>query len=170
MSIRNGSGLEGKIGLAFVVFYHGLEIEHAKFKLEKYNSVYQAELIAIQKTLEWLIINLNESHIITIHSDCMSVLQALSDPEQQNLNIQTIKKLVIQLEVRHQLNFYWVKAHIGCLGNERADVLAKEATMSNGIETVDVQASRRRCINIMKCDIVDKWRTNGKTLLKIICS
>ncbi|XP_035233945.1 uncharacterized protein LOC118205775 [Stegodyphus dumicola] len=57
----DGSGLEGKIGLAFVVFYRGLEIKHAKFKLEKYNSVYQAELIAIQKALEWLVRNLNES-------------------------------------------------------------------------------------------------------------
>ena len=128
----DGSKMDSGTGLAFVIFINGVEFHHYQLRLNNDCSIFQAELIAIQKCLTYLINNrIGPSNIF---SDSLSSLMAILNRESDSPIVNDIQQLLIQLE-----NFNipavisWVKGHSGVHGNERADELAKLAIDSNTI-------------------------------------
>ncbi|GBN22714.1 hypothetical protein AVEN_68050-1 [Araneus ventricosus] len=73
----------------------------------------------------------NSTLPIQIFTDSMSVLKSLESVNDRFQLIRDIKTISQNLNC----SFYWVKAHVGTYGNERADFLAKEATCK---EVIDV--------------------------------
>ncbi|GIY37474.1 RNA-directed DNA polymerase from mobile element jockey [Caerostris darwini] len=73
----DGSKMNGKVGGAFVVFNHHLEVHHDCFRLSDNATVYSAELLAIKKAIEYTI--LNDLPVVTIISDSRSVLMAVEN-------------------------------------------------------------------------------------------
>ncbi|CAK1581407.1 unnamed protein product [Parnassius mnemosyne] len=127
----DGSKLEDKVGGAVSVWREGKEILKSTFRLESYCSVYQAELTAILKALD-MMCKISKLKKAIILSDSRSALECLTDSTSlQPLAVEIRERLRELKNKDGDVEFYWVKAHIGIPGNERADELAKKAALSN---------------------------------------
>ncbi|XP_035226931.1 uncharacterized protein LOC118199236 [Stegodyphus dumicola] len=156
----DGSGLEGGIGGAIVVFFYGIEIQNWKFRLNSMNSVYQAEMYAIFEALNWIKGTLKIRYNINIYSDALSVLQTLSGPESKNSLVFEIKKTYAQLKDIHNIKLHWIKAHAGYEGNERADELAKSAAVDENVIIKNIPDSRRRATSTLYNYVLNEWKNN----------
>lgn len=129
----DGSKMDEGTAAAFTVFYHGNYILDYTIRLHPNNSIYQAELVAILKALEWVITTNFDN--ITIYTDSLSSVFTLQRAFPSNiisLNIFNILYNNSSLVV----NIGWIKAHMGLEGNERADRLAKSVILDNLFDTV----------------------------------
>ncbi|GIX77319.1 retrovirus-related Pol polyprotein from type-1 retrotransposable element R1 4 [Caerostris darwini] len=122
----DGSKMNGKVGGAFVVYNHKSEVHHQCFRLSDNPTVYLAELLAIKRATEYAILNgLSNVNII---SDSRSVLLAMENVNNIDAEIRGIKNRI--KDHPGNITLHWVKAHVGHIGNERADELAKAATQN----------------------------------------
>lgn len=103
-------------------------------KLHKFNSIYQAELAAINLATRWFINS--ELHVATNYTDSHSSVQALQNFLPGNSIIEDIYNGLINNSDKI-LSIGWIKAHVGLLGNERADELAKGALSSVEVDTLN---------------------------------
>lgn len=130
----DGSKLEnGNTGAAFVV-YLASEPDSPiikKIKLSKWCSVFQAELVAIRRAMEWVLDNC-VSTSVSIYSDSLSSLSAISHYSDHPLvtDIHHSLQKVVQ-DKNCRVTFLKVKAHSGIIGNETADEHAKSSASSH---------------------------------------
>ncbi|GBO03231.1 hypothetical protein AVEN_83651-1 [Araneus ventricosus] len=90
-------------------------------KLDYSNSVFQAEILTIKMAIE------AASFLhrpIKIWKDSLSSLMAILNPKSHHSMVREIQTLLLSHKHIHPR---WLKAHVGYLGNECADQLAKEA-------------------------------------------
>jgi ribonuclease HI len=127
----DGSKSPTGVGAAFVVYHLGKEIHYKEIKLSINNSNYQAESYAIYDALVWIKTNKNNLQIknLTVFSDSLSSLIAITSFNQKYRNLQLIQKLLLELSFELNINLTWLKAHTGIEGNESADKHAKAATL-----------------------------------------
>ena len=97
-------------------------------------SVYTSELIAINEALDY-ISNKDYSNVVIL-SDSLSALQSLVTKTSSRPDIlNEILVRVHQLQRRHiRVHLEWIPAHVGIIGNETVDSLAKESTNHSEIE------------------------------------
>lgn len=125
----DGSKIEGRVGAAVSWWEGGRETKHASFTLASYCSVYQAELTAILGALE-LVEKARSTHSANIISDSRSALEAIGNPECTNPIAVEVLNSIQRLEGKNKtIQLYWIRAHEGIAGNERADELAKDAAL-----------------------------------------
>ncbi|XP_045541155.1 uncharacterized protein LOC123722714 [Papilio machaon] len=87
-----------------------------------------AELLAIKEASNWA--RKAPARIHGIFSDSRSALQTIANPNSGHpLAEETRENLKEMRKEGGDLKFYWVRAHIGTTGNERADTLAKKAAL-----------------------------------------
>ncbi|GFS74478.1 retrovirus-related Pol polyprotein from type-1 retrotransposable element R1 4 [Trichonephila clavipes] len=86
---KDGSKINTKVGLAFVIFQDFIEIETRQFRIRSECSVFQAELLCIAQAVSWICNNEIHSSNFLIHSDSLSSLSALN-------NIISPKKLIVK--------------------------------------------------------------------------
>ncbi|XP_035226093.1 uncharacterized protein LOC118198511 [Stegodyphus dumicola] len=137
----DGSGIDNSIGAAFVVYFYGVETDYSLYKLNKYNSVFQAESCALEQALSYVHHNLPPRSVIDIYSDCLSLLQNLQNPIVSNFTLYNIKCLHKNILCLSSLRLHWIKVHVGFDGNERADAL--DAARSDDIPYIEISGSRR---------------------------
>ncbi|GIY66992.1 hypothetical protein CDAR_417641 [Caerostris darwini] len=149
----DGSKLNDRVGGAFVVFQQGEETYSQTFRLSDSATVFMAELVAIDNALDFAIEqSLSPANII---SDSRSVLLALENLNNLDPSILNIKNKI--LNFTGQVRLYWIKAHAGHMGNERADVLAKEATTNPDIQ-LPVVANLQYFKQLLKKEILAEWQ------------
>ncbi|XP_037302816.1 uncharacterized protein LOC119193328 [Manduca sexta] len=151
----DGSKIDGKVGAALSIWNGAAETSTRKLRLEPYCSVYQAELLALRKAVE--------------EAPVAGFLRAASSATQGPLSTSSpevilhpiafeIKNLLKEAWKRTQkIELFWVKAHVGLEGNERADVLAKEAA-----QHLKTRAHYDKCpVSFVKRQIrkdsIDEW-------------
>lgn len=125
----DGSKQGTKVGCAFVLYDNGIEITHYKYRLGDNDSIFMAELLAIFKAVEYIVENCKNKYF-SIISDSKSVLECLCAIEEDKELIVNLRNKIILLNIR----LYWTRSHIGTVGNERADVFAKEACLKGNID------------------------------------
>ncbi|XP_069365321.1 uncharacterized protein [Maniola hyperantus] len=126
----DGSKIEGKVGAALSMWSGAAETKTLKLALPSFCTVYQAELLAICRATRIAADNLARS--VGIYSDSLSALQTTINPEALHpLAVEARDHLRRALLRDKHVNLFWIKAHAGLEGNERADYLAKEAALKS---------------------------------------
>ena len=91
-------------------------------------TVFQAELVAIQSALLWLISNPPrlKGKKCLIKSDSQSAIAAIISREIKSKLVSDIVKLLARVNQQGEVGIAWIKGHSNDTGNEYADYLAKE--------------------------------------------
>ncbi|GBL80150.1 hypothetical protein AVEN_29136-1 [Araneus ventricosus] len=105
----DGSKIGDKVGCAFVHYYNKMELQFQEYRLGDANTVYMAEITAIQKTIDYVI----DSGLVNVEivTDSRSTLQALESVIDRRAIIVDIKTKL--KTYRNNILLYWVKAHKG---------------------------------------------------------
>ncbi|XP_013197886.2 uncharacterized protein LOC106140796 [Amyelois transitella] len=125
----DGSKIDGGVGAAISIWRGEAETRSVKFCLSSYCTVYQAELLAICEATR-RVIKYNAS-TFGVYSDSMAALQTVTSPVSLHpLAVKTRENLKTITRQNKSIKLFWIKAHAGLEGNERADQLAKEAAVN----------------------------------------
>ncbi|KAL0882745.1 hypothetical protein ABMA27_016296 [Loxostege sticticalis] len=125
----DGSKIEGKVGAALSVWKGESEVRNQKFSLSAYCTVYQAELLAICRATGGILKGRERSY--GLYSDSMAALETVANHSSLHpLAVESRENLRKALIQGKDVSLFWIKAHAGLQGNERADELAKEAALA----------------------------------------
>ena len=130
----DGSKLDnGEVGAGFAV--PSLNITKSYY-IGKYFSIFTAELVGIQKALNFIQETKTQNQNMLICVDSKSSLLSLkstSNKSRENL-IFKIKLLINDLlNEGYEITFFWIPAHIDIYGNEAADKAAKKRANNRGM-------------------------------------
>ncbi|KAI5632291.1 RNase H domain-containing protein [Phthorimaea operculella] len=132
----DGSKIEGKVGAALSCWSGETESTSFKMKLDSFCSVYQAELVAIAKAVSHMT-KYQKYRKCNIISDSRSALDCLCDPDSVHPIVAEIQTLINDITMLGgEIRLFWIKAHAGIPGNERADELAKQAALKSKTKPV----------------------------------
>ena len=125
----DGSKIEGKVGAALSMWDNGVETLVRKLKLEQFCTVFQAELLALTRAT-WEIKKHRTRGVFSIYSDSRSALESVTRGVSLHpLAVETRQNIRDALELGKRIKLFWIKAHAGMEGNERADEYAKSAAL-----------------------------------------
>lgn len=148
----DGSKLENNVGLA-IIKLDNENVSKYMYKLKNWNSVYQAEAMAIKIALEMSICE--GRHFITIYTDSLSVCYSLQNLFPKSAIIKDIQQLCSQ-HLEKNIEIIWIRAHKGNVGNELADLMAKKGTKF-GVQ-LQVRIPEVVIKNKLKCDLINDWQ------------
>ncbi|GBN80365.1 hypothetical protein AVEN_97595-1, partial [Araneus ventricosus] len=146
----DGSRMEDGVGLAVCTFQNSQNMDNFLFKLNEYNSVFQAELAAIQYAANWAATN---NKRINIFSDSLSSIMALKSAHSRSKFVNSTKQILFS--AKDLVGLSWVKAHVGIPGNEWADHQAKLAITIG--EKLEIPAPRSFLNRKIKAFILQTW-------------
>ncbi|GBM33076.1 hypothetical protein AVEN_9621-1 [Araneus ventricosus] len=87
-----------------------------------FNTVFQAELLAIQEACLWA---RKTNQQVEVWSDSESSLHSIASIDNKNPIAQQTQEILLKST---NIKLGWIRAHVGYSGIEAADVLAKKAT------------------------------------------
>ena len=161
----DGSANEGSLdeqgmpilnGGAMVAYLDGVEIGHTQCRFQPHTNIFQIEafmiVIAIQFIIHFAEDELNCSCSSTafccckehpiIYTDALSVLSStMSVRPSSNLAIKILDAISLN-NLNCSIDFVWVPSHSGIPGNERADLLAKQASRRQDISVEELPIPR----------------------------
>ena len=125
----------------------------ACWRITRTASTMQTELVALKQALSHSINN--ERGPVTIHTDCKSAAQALQavKVKENKAIIMDVRHLLYQHKTANrQVTINWIPSHIGIIGNEKADELAKSTKYINDVQ-IKIQPSNAQIKSIMTSEI-----------------
>ncbi|XP_053403119.1 uncharacterized protein LOC128558251 [Mercenaria mercenaria] len=134
---------ENKAGAAFVVFDpYSKEICSSALKLDPRVSIFTCEATAIQHALKWIPENMPRN--IAIFTDSLSVLQSINtgrSHSRSDIIVDIIHKISHLSKIGIHVSLIWVPSHVGIMGNERVDQLAKQGSENGAPKQVKLAVS-----------------------------
>ncbi|CAK1553152.1 unnamed protein product [Leptosia nina] len=125
----DGSKFDEGVGAAVVIFKEKVQKKFVKIKLASYCTVFQAEMVALHRAFE--LMEREKSPNINVCSDSRSALDDITSGRSLNPLAVQIRRKISKMREHKTITLFWIKAHAGHEGNERADLLAKEAAQNN---------------------------------------
>ena len=129
----DGSKLQqGDTGAGFTIFIHGSQDPcfSKSISLNKYCTVFQAELAAISNACLHILESYKDPHIVNIFSDSQAAIRAISSDIISTRSVLVCRRLMGKLtEAMTEVNIFWIPGHKGIEGNELADGLAKAGAL-----------------------------------------
>lgn len=105
-----------------------------KFRVPALNSIFTTEALAIQKAID--IINEMPNNSFNILTNSLSTLASIQNPEKNNEITNNIINLLNN--TNKHITLTQIPSHIGIEGNEKVDMMAKQATSDQTIEILNV--------------------------------
>ena len=132
----DGSATNGTLngGSGVVIYDEGNLCASFSEAAGTFTSSYAAEMKAIDIALSWLCAQDSPTMSALVCTDSQSAVQALSSgpPRPASALDSRIWSALTRLSsAGHIITFQWVPGHVGLEGNERADLAAKQATLSD---------------------------------------
>jgi len=122
----DGSKLDNKTGWGYTVRKDDMELAQCYGSLPDSNTVFQAEVEAIKQACDAVQADWGDS--VYFYVDSQAALLAVNKYTSKTKQVrETICKLNALGETK-TVQLKWIKAHVGTIGNERADELAKCGT------------------------------------------
>ena len=122
----DGSKMDGNSGYGAVLLdnddEHCGELSGSKGPLA---TVFQAECHAIIEGVELLSSHPDKTSDLTILTDNQSVVKALASHTTETKTVKQLKQTLNSIGNTRKITIKWIKAHVGYMGNEKADELAK---------------------------------------------
>jgi ribonuclease HI len=138
----DGSGIDGKVGAAAILYHRGIEAKVLRYHLGLLtdHTVFEAEATGVLLGIH-LIKSMPHANNATIKLDNQAVLAALSIRKPKPAQ-SIIDEILLQAENVWKsasnpdfiLDITWVRGHNGTEGNEKVDVAAKEAARGIGTQ------------------------------------
>ncbi|GBM43369.1 hypothetical protein AVEN_166109-1 [Araneus ventricosus] len=160
--------MEQGVGSAFCFFGEQQElITEWQGQLSPKNSIFQVELIALQEAVKYA---QNHQTQVKIWSNSQSSLKALLN---QKSNSSIARSIQDYLYNTHNIRLDWLD-HVGHLGSDKADELAKEAITSKKAAVLTVPLPRSSAKQDLKQRALAKWQSrwddgiNGSSTYEII--
>ena len=123
----DGSKIGGRVGAGVYILRNGANIVADKFRLPDTATVYQAELAAIKEAAA-LLGSYQDLTSVKFYVDSQAALRTFqADTITSKLALQTL--YLLNDIPAQQVVLVWTKAHIGTIGNEQADSLAKAGSL-----------------------------------------
>ena len=130
----DGSKMDSGVGAGVYISRNKTPIIEAKYKLPDSATVYQAEVLAI-KEAAIILQAIPDLTTVKFYVDSQAALRTFQmDFLKSRLALDMINELN---QIKHtSLTFVWTKAHVGTVGNEKADKLAKQGTKLDQVTMV----------------------------------
>jgi len=152
------------------VFTKKIEISSGKYRIGPFCSLFQAELIEIKNSIEFFQTycenTIVQNRNVCIFSDSQSAISAIKQYRNSHPIVSDIKNLIISLENKFVFHFKWIKGHSGIIGNERADLLAKEASNVDLSESIYNLFPLSFAKRHFKSVTINEWEHNWKMTSK----
>ena len=170
----DGSKSEHGVGAGIAIFSNDGLRQKLQFKLSPGCSNNQAEQLAITKAIDYIKgMNHNtqtDGRRMAIYTDSKITLDSLRNGRNHNNLIDDIRRNLRLLENDGwQVDFSWVKAHVGNYGNETADRLAKQAASDGDLQicyaNVPISAVKNQLATISEESWKAEWELTTKGLL-----
>lgn len=152
----DGSKNEQGSAYAITANYQNNYIYDYNSRISENNSIFQAELLAIKRAIEWSIFN--DYNKVLILSDSQSAIHSILKFYPDNLITVDIFRLLIN---NPNKKFYlsWIKGHAGIEGNERVDRLAKQPLLNNNpIDNFNIPFPISYLKSLLKQELLAKWQ------------
>jgi len=173
----DGSLEEGTAGAGWAACKGDVVLEEGTSYLGIYSTVFQAEVVAIDHALHWVVENAHKynGQKINILSDSQAAISALENHEVKSSVVKDCLRSLKRAKKTNPIHIGWVRGHADNTGNELADCLAKEGNKLTGKSVSPELPVPYATIKMRVRDLtVSKWQKRWENLetcriSKIIC-
>ena len=125
----DGSKQNEKVGVGYQIYKGNTQVLEGCSRLPDWSTVFQAEIRAIELACICLMNSDEAPKYVKVFSDSQAAVRALYNHDHNQVSVSNTNRALNKLNEKVKyLSLAWTRGHVGNVGNERADMLAKAGT------------------------------------------